>query len=98
MFDLFIIALYDLTNAMAFFILFGLLFAGVLHEIVPEDFVSKHLGDNNILSVVKSTIFGIPLPVCSCGVIPLATSLKKSGASNGATLSFLISTPITVGF
>jgi uncharacterized membrane protein YraQ (UPF0718 family) len=53
------------------------------------------LGKDNISSVVKSTIFGIPLPVCSCGVIPLATSIKKSGASKGATLSFLISTPIT---
>ena len=92
---LFLNALYDLTNVMAFYIIFGLIFAGILHEIVPNNFVNKHLGDDNILSVIKSTIFGIPLPVCSCGVIPLATSLKKDGASNGATLSFLISTPIT---
>jgi len=53
------------------------------------------LGKGNILSVIKATLFGIPLPVCSCGVIPLASSIKKSGASNGSTLSFLISTPIT---
>ena len=91
----FIDALIDLSNAMAPYILFGLLFAGILHEIVPETLVTKHLGSENISSVVKSTIFGIPLPVCSCGVIPLATSIKKSGASKGATLSFLISTPIT---
>ncbi len=80
---------------MAFFILFGLAFAGILHEIIPETLVTKHLGKESISSVIKSTIFGIPLPVCSCGVIPLATSIKKSGASKGATLSFLISTPIT---
>ena len=92
---LFITALIDLSNAMAIYILFGLLFAGVLHELVPESLVTKHLGQENIWSVIKSTIFGIPLPVCSCGVIPLATSIKKSGASKGATLSFLISTPIT---
>jgi uncharacterized membrane protein YraQ (UPF0718 family) len=92
---LFINALIDLSNAMAPYILFGLLFAGVLHELVPDTLVTKHLGKENIWSVVKSTIFGIPLPVCSCGVIPLATSIKKSGASKGATLSFLISTPIT---
>ncbi len=92
---LFIEALIDLSNAMAPYILFGLLFAGVLHELVPESLVTKHLGKENIWSVVKSTLFGIPLPVCSCGVIPLATSIKKSGASKGATLSFLISTPIT---
>jgi len=80
---------------MAPYILFGLLFAGILHELVPETLVTKHLGRENIFSVIKATLFGIPLPVCSCGVIPLATSIKKSGASKGATLSFLISTPIT---
>lgn len=88
-------ALYDLSNAMAPYILFGLLFAGLLHELVPDSLVKNHLGDNSILSVIKATLFGIPLPVCSCGVIPLAAGMKKSGASNGATLSFLISTPIT---
>ena len=88
-------SLYELSNAMAPYILFGLAFAGVLHELVPESIVTKHLGKENISSVIKSTLFGIPLPVCSCGVIPLASSIKKSGASKGATLSFLISTPIT---
>ena len=92
---LFFYALVDLSNAMAPYILFGLIFAGFLHELVPDSIVKNHLGHDSIISVIKSTIFGIPLPVCSCGVIPLATSIKKSGASNGATLSFLISTPIT---
>ena len=91
----FLEALWQLSIAMAPFILFGLLFAGFLHELVPDSIVTKHLGKDNISSVVKSTVFGIPLPICSCGVIPLATSIKKSGASKGATLSFLISTPIT---
>ena len=94
-FLLFFNALLELSHAMSPYILFGLLFAGILHEIVPESIVTKHLGNENIISVLKSTLFGIPLPVCSCGVIPLATSIKKSGASKGATLSFLISTPIT---
>ncbi|WP_295006175.1 SO_0444 family Cu/Zn efflux transporter [Sulfurimonas sp.] len=85
----------DLSNAMAPYILFGLIFAGILHELVPDTIVSKHLGQSSILSVIKATVFGIPLPVCSCGVVPLATSIKKSGASNGSTLAFLISTPIT---
>ena len=93
--NLYFEALFNLSNAMAIYILFGLLFAGILHELVPESLVTKHLGKQTISSVVKSTLFGIPLPVCSCGVIPLATSIKKSGASKGATLSFLISTPIT---
>jgi len=88
-------ALIELSNAMAPYILFGLIFAGILHELVPDTIVSKHLGKSSIVSVIKATVFGVPLPVCSCGVIPLATSIKKSGASNGSTLSFLISTPIT---
>ncbi|CAA6802171.1 MAG: Transporter [uncultured Sulfurovum sp.] len=91
----FLEALWQLSIAMAPYILFGLIFAGILHELVPDSIVTKHLGSSDVKSVLKSTIFGIPLPVCSCGVIPLASSIKKSGASKGATLSFLISTPIT---
>jgi uncharacterized membrane protein YraQ (UPF0718 family) len=91
----FFMALFDLSNAMAPYILFGLLFAGILHKLVPQSIVKNHLGKDSIVSVIKATIFGIPLPVCSCGVIPLAAGMKKSGASNGSTLSFLISTPIT---
>lgn len=91
----FVTALYDLSNDMAVYILVGLLFAGILHELVPTSLVEKHLGRSSVGSVLKATLFGVPLPVCSCGVIPLAAAIKKSGASNGATLSFLISTPIT---
>ncbi len=88
-------ALWELTNAMAPYIIFGLLIAGILHEAVPQDFIKKHLGNDSIASVIKATLFGIPIPVCSCGVIPLAQALQKSGASKGSVLSFLISTPIT---
>ncbi|BDY13706.1 SO_0444 family Cu/Zn efflux transporter [Hydrogenimonas cancrithermarum] len=95
LFFAFSMALWELTGAMAPFILFGLFFAGLLHELVPGDFVQKHLGRDNVVSVIKSTFFGIPLPVCSCGVIPLAAAIKKEGASRGSVLSFLISTPIT---
>ncbi|BCD62291.1 hypothetical protein NitYY0826_C1167 [Nitratiruptor sp. YY08-26] len=91
----FVQSLWELTNAMAIYILFGLLIAGILHELVPEEFIKKHLGKDNIASVIKATLFGIPIPVCSCGVIPLAQALQKSGASKGSVLSFLISTPIT---
>ena len=79
----FVQALIDLSNAMAPYILFGLLIAGLLHEIVPQDFIKRHLGKDSLTSVIKATLFGIPIPVCSCGVIPLAASLQKSGASKG---------------
>ncbi len=91
----FINSLWQLSVSMAPYILFGLIFAGILHELIPESIVTKHLGSSNVPSVIKATIFGSPLPICSCGVIPLANSIKKSGASKGATLSFLISTPTT---
>ncbi len=84
-----------LSNAMAIFILVGLLVAGVLKQIIPNNFISKHLGDSSYISVIKATLFGVPLPLCSCSVIPLANSLRKEGASKGAVQSFLISTPIT---
>jgi len=91
----FLNSLWQLSTSMAQYILFGLMFAGILHELIPDAIVTKHLGNSNIVSVIKATLFGAPLPVCSCGVIPLANSIDKSGASKGATLSFLISTPIT---
>lgn len=84
-----------LANAMSFYILIGLLAAGILKQIVPDDFISSHLGENKISSVIKATLLGIPMPVCSCSVIPLAKSLQMEGASKGAVQSFLISTPIT---
>ncbi|WP_324171832.1 SO_0444 family Cu/Zn efflux transporter [Sulfurimonas sp.] len=84
-----------LSDAMSFYILIGLLIAGVLKQLIPDDFISSQLGANKISSVIKATIFGIPMPVCSCSVIPLAKSLQKEGASKGAVQSFLIATPIT---
>lgn len=84
-----------LANAMSIYILIGLLIAGILKQVIPDDFIASHLGKSSLGSVVKATLFGIPLPVCSCSVIPLAKSLQKEGASKGAVQSFLISTPIT---
>ncbi len=84
-----------LIDAMSIYIMVGLLFAGVLKQLVPNDFVSKNLGTDSTGSVIKATVFGIPLPVCSCSVIPIAQGLRKEGASKGAVQSFLISTPIT---
>ena len=91
----FITNFFVLANAMSLYILVGLLIAGVLKEFLPSDFVSKHLGKSSFGSVIKATILGIPMPVCSCSVVPLAKGLQKEGASKGAVSSFLISTPIT---
>ncbi|OGX47018.1 MAG: hypothetical protein A2306_02315 [Omnitrophica WOR_2 bacterium RIFOXYB2_FULL_38_16] len=86
---------FDLLNKMSIYLLFGFLFAGILHIFLKEGTIAKHLGKSDFSSVIKASLFGIPLPLCSCGVIPAALSLKKEGASKGAILSFLISTPTT---
>mgnify|MGYP001813956773 CR=1 FL=1 len=83
------------TMAMAPYLLFGFLAAGVLSELISKDYVRKHLGGRSWLQSMKAAIVGVPMPVCSCGVIPLAASLREHGASRGATASFLASTPQT---
>lgn len=77
------------------FLLLGFLIAGALRVLLPEDWISRRLGGRGPGPVVKSALLGIPLPLCSCGVIPAALGLRKQGASRGATLSFLVSTPET---
>jgi hypothetical protein len=77
------------------YLLFGFFVAGLLSVLVSQRMVERHLGGSGFLPVLKATLFGIPLPLCSCGVIPVSMSLHKHGASRGATVSFLLSTPQT---
>ena len=83
------------TVAMAPYLLFGFLIAGVLSVLISQDYVRRHLGGSGWKQSVKAALFGVPMPICSCGVIPLAASLRKHGASRSATASFLASTPQT---
>lgn len=76
-------------------LLLGLLVAGIMHELVPVSFLEKHMGSESFLSISKAAIIGAPLPLCSCGVIPAALGLRRSGASKPSTISFLVSTPET---
>lgn len=76
-------------------LLLGLLIAGIMHELVPVSLLQKHMGNNSMAAISKSAIIGAPLPLCSCGVIPAAVGLRRSGASKPATVSFLVSTPET---
>ena len=83
----------DLLFDSSVYILGGLFFSGVLTLFLSPEVISKHLGKGRFSSVFKAALLGIPLPLCSCGVLPAAVSLKKQGANNGATTAFLISTP-----
>ncbi|WP_407354979.1 SO_0444 family Cu/Zn efflux transporter [Methanolobus sp. WCC5] len=79
------------------YLFLGFAVAGLLHAFVPDDKILKYLGRSagKFRSVFNASLLGIPLPLCSCGVVPTALSLKNRGATKGATLSFLISTPET---
>jgi uncharacterized membrane protein YraQ (UPF0718 family) len=83
------------VGEMSPYLLFGFFAAGLLSVFVSQKMVERHLGGRGFLPVLKATLFGIPLPLCSCGVIPVAMSLHKHGASKGSTISFLLSTPQT---
>ncbi|MBQ2011293.1 MAG: SO_0444 family Cu/Zn efflux transporter [Bacteroidaceae bacterium] len=87
--------IWHICNSMSPYILLGFLLAGLLHEFVPADFFIRNLSGKNFRSVLLSALFGIPLPLCSCGVIPTAMGLRREGISKGATVSFLIATPQT---
>ena len=91
----FVQSFWEITGGMSPYLLLGFLIAGVLHVFVPKKFYHKYLSQNNRMSVVYAALLGIPLPLCSCGVIPTAIGLKKEGASKGAVASFLIATPQT---
>ena len=77
------------------YLLVGFALAGFLKIVIPEQRVFKYLGPDTMTSVALASLLGIPIPLCSCSVLPVATTLRQSGASRGATTSFLISTPET---
>lgn len=84
-----------LLNEMSPYLLLGFLIAGLLHAFVPGRFYARYLSGNNFRSVALAALFGVPLPLCSCGVIPTAMAMRREGASKAATVSFLIATPQT---
>lgn len=84
-----------ISAEMAVYIVLGLFFAALIHVFVRKEKIIRHFGGDGIGSVVKAALIGIPLPVCSCAVLPLSAQLHRAGASKGAILSFLIATPVT---
>jgi hypothetical protein len=88
-------AFVSMLNSMSPYLLLGFLIAGVLHAFVPSTIYSRYLSGTGLRSVATAAAFGIPLPLCSCGVLPTAVALRRSGASRAASTSFLIATPQT---
>ena len=84
-----------MLNEMSPYILLGFLIAGLMHAFVPQRTFARHLSGTGAKAVFKSALLGIPLPLCSCGVLPTAVAMRRNGASRAAATSFLISTPQT---
>lgn len=80
---------------MAPWLLLGLLAAGLVKAWIPDERLNRWLGGEGVWPVTKAAVIGAPLPLCSCSVLPAAMGLRRGGASRGATVSFLISTPET---
>ncbi len=91
----FFAAFWMVSCMMAPWLLFGFFAAGLLSVFFSPDYIYKHMGKPGLKSIFKAALFGVPLPICSCGVIPITVSLKEQGAGRGAAGSFLISTPQT---
>jgi len=90
-----LITSWDLLLEMSPYLLLGFLAAGILNFLIPKDKIYKHFAGNDFKASFKAALFGVPLPICSCGVIPVAAYLRDKGAGKGATVSFLASTPTT---
>ncbi|NTW82335.1 MAG: SO_0444 family Cu/Zn efflux transporter [Chlorobiaceae bacterium] len=90
-----ILASWNVLLDSAPFVLLGFFMSGLLKAFLPDDFVSRHLSGRGVGSILKGALLGVPIPLCSCGVLPAAAGLKKQGAGKGAVTSFLISTPET---
>ena len=91
----YLLSLLHVVCEMAPYLLLGLLIAGILHVFVPQGFYRKYLSKDNKWAVLWAALLGVPLPLCSCGVIPTAVGLRNEKASKGAVASFLIATPQT---
>jgi uncharacterized membrane protein YraQ (UPF0718 family) len=90
-----VIESWDVMAIMAPYLLLGFFVAGVLSAFVPVSFIEKHLGKRGLWQIVKASLLGVPIPLCSCSVIPVTASLRRHGATKGAAISFLTSTPQT---
>lgn len=90
----FLLSCWQLLNVSSFWLVFSFILCGFLHIVLRPEFLHQNLGNKKVSSLVKATLSGMLLPICSCGVVPLALSLYYSGAYLGPTLAFLVATPI----
>ena len=90
---LFFCSIWEIFQLLAPFMLIGLLLAGMIHVFIPRNVIQRLMGGKGLLSVITSAAIGIPLPICSCAVVPVSIELRRKGASKPSIMSFLITTP-----
>src|SRR6516162_11483240 len=87
--------IWEILKEASVFLIFGFLLAGALAVFVPEGLLTRLVGTGRVKSVLWASVLGMPLPLCSCGVLPTALGLRKQGATPGATVAFMVATPET---
>ncbi len=93
--ETYVAAIWEMVAEMAPYLLLGFAIAGLLHRYIRQSWIERRLGKRSLKSIITASLVGVPMPLCSCGVVPVAASLRDRGASKGATASFLTSTPQT---
>lgn len=88
-------AIWVIMNEGSIYILFGFLLSGIIHVLLPGNKISEFIGKKSIKGILKSILLGTPMPICSCGVIPAALTLKNNNVNDSATAAFLVSAPST---
>ena len=76
-------------------LLLGLLLSGLIHVFVSRQAILRWLRDDSLKSVTLSSAIGIPVPLCSCSVVPVVAEMRNKGASRSSCMSFLITAPET---
>ncbi|KUK54147.1 MAG: putative permease [Desulfotomaculum sp. 46_296] len=85
---------FEILNGASLWLVISFILAGLLHNLLSAGRLMDMLGNTKISSLIKATVSGMLLPICSCGVIPLGLGLYYSGACLGPTLAFMTATPI----
>lgn len=88
-----VISILSVALSAAPWLLLGLLLAGLIKAYMPESMIQRWIGGRGVGSISRAAIIGVPLPICSCGAIPTALALHRSGAGRGPSTAFLIGTP-----
>lgn len=89
----YVLSVWHMATEAAPWLVIGLVAAAVVKAWAPKGFISRRLGGRGARGVLEASVIGIPLPLCSCGVLPTALGLRRQGASKPSTVSFLVSTP-----